>query len=65
MCCHTEIKIADQTRCLTLSQCTDIGPTRPGTDPIASDIVHGSCENVIVLSECYDYIRSKPGLPTL
>ena len=31
-CCHTEIKVADQTFHLTQSQYTDTGPTSPSTD---------------------------------
>ena len=33
-CCHTEIKVADQTLYLTQSQYTDTGPTSPSADPI-------------------------------
>ena len=33
-CCHTEIKVADQTFYLTQSQCPDTGPTSPSADPI-------------------------------
>ena len=33
-CCHTEVKVADQTFHLTQSQYTDTGPTNPSTDPI-------------------------------
>ena len=33
-CCHTEIKVADPTFCLTQSQYADTGPTSPSTDPI-------------------------------
>ena len=33
-CCHTEIKVADQTFYLTQSQYTDTGPASPGADPI-------------------------------
>ena len=34
LCCHTEIKVADQTLHLTQSQYTDTGPTSPSTDPV-------------------------------
>ena len=33
-CCHTKIKVADQTFYPTQSQYTDTGPTSPSTDPI-------------------------------
>ena len=33
-CCHTEIKLADQTFYLTQSQYTDTGPTSPRVDPL-------------------------------
>ena len=33
ICCHTEIKVADQTFYLTQSQYIDIMPTSPSTDP--------------------------------
>ena len=42
MCCHTEIKVADQTFHLTQSQCTDIGPVSPSTDPIMPGTWQGS-----------------------
>ena len=32
-CCHIEVEAADQTFCLTQSQCTDTGPTSPSADP--------------------------------
>ena len=34
MCRHTEAQVADQTFCITQSQCTDTGPTILCTDPI-------------------------------
>ena len=33
-CCRTEIQTADQTFCLSQSQCTDTGSTSPSADPI-------------------------------
>ena len=39
--CHTEIKVADHTFYLTLSQYTDTGPTSPCTDPIATRVATG------------------------
>ena len=41
-CCHTEIKVADQTFYLTQSQYTDTGPTSPSTDPITPGAWQGS-----------------------
>ena len=41
-CCHTEIKVADQTFHLTQSQYTDSGPTSPNTDPITPGVYQGS-----------------------
>ena len=41
-CCHTEIKVADQTLYLTQSQYTDTGPTSPSTDPITPGAWQGS-----------------------
>ena len=40
--CHTEIEVADQTFCLTLSQYSDTGPTSPSTDPITPGAWQGS-----------------------
>ena len=41
-CCHTEIKVADQTFHLTQSQYTDTGPTSPSADPITPGAWQGS-----------------------
>ena len=41
-CCHTEIKVADQTFHLTQSQYTDTGPTSPSADPIMPGAWQGS-----------------------
>ena len=41
-CCYTEIEVADQTFCLTLSQYTDTGTTTPSTDPITPGAWQGS-----------------------
>ena len=41
-CCHTEIKVADQTFHLTQSRYTDTGPTSPSTDPITPGARQGS-----------------------
>ena len=41
-CCHTEIKIADQTFHLTQSQYTDTGPISPSADPISPGAWQGS-----------------------
>ena len=41
-CCHTEIKVADQTFYLTQSQYTDTGPTSPSADPITPGAWQGS-----------------------
>ena len=41
-CCHTEIKVADQTFYLTQSQYTDTRPTSPSTDPITPGAWQGS-----------------------
>ena len=41
-CCHTEIKVADQTFHLTQSQYTDTGPTSPSTDPLTPGAWQGS-----------------------
>ena len=41
-CCHTEMKVADQTFYLTQSQYTDTGPTSPCTDPISPGAWQGS-----------------------
>ena len=42
ICCHTEIKVADQTFYLTQSQYTDTGLTSPSTDPITPGAWQGS-----------------------
>ena len=34
LCCHTEMKAAGRTCCLTRPRFTDTGPTRPITDPV-------------------------------
>ena len=36
MGCHLEIEVADQTSCVSYSQCTDAGPTRRSTDSIST-----------------------------
>ena len=41
-CCHTEIKVADQTFHLTQSQYTDTGPTSLSADPITPGAWRGS-----------------------
>ena len=41
-CCHTEMKVADQTFYLTQSQYTDTGPTSPSADPIKPGAWQGS-----------------------
>ena len=41
-CCHTEIKVADQTFYLTQSQSTDTGPTSSSADPIMPGAWQGS-----------------------
>ena len=41
-CCHTEIKVAEQTFYLTRSRYTDTGPTSPSADPMTPDAWQGS-----------------------
>ena len=41
-CCHTEIKVADQTFYLTQPHYTDTGPTSPSADPITPGAWQGS-----------------------
>ena len=41
-CCHTEIKVVDQTIHLTQSQYTDTRPTSPSADPITPGFWQGS-----------------------
>ena len=41
-CCHTEVKVADQTFHFTQSQYTDTGPTSPSTDLIMPGAWQGS-----------------------
>ena len=36
-CCHTEIEATNSTFCLTQSQYTDTGPTRPSVNPATPD----------------------------
>ena len=42
MCCHTEIKVSDQTFYHTQSQYTDTGPTSPSPDPVSPGTWQGS-----------------------
>ena len=41
-CCHTELKVADQTFYFTQPQYTDTGPTSLSADPITPDARQGS-----------------------
>ena len=41
-CCHTEIEVADQTFCLTQSQCTDSGPTGASADLMTPGVWQGN-----------------------
>ena len=42
MCCHTELKVADQTFHLTQSQYIDTGPASPSADPVPPGAWQGS-----------------------
>ena len=52
-CCHTEIKNANQTFCLTQSQCADIGPTNSSTDPVTPGPLQGRHQSVNISSQWY------------
>ena len=54
-CCHTEIKIADQTFYLTQSQYTDTGPTNSSADRI----MPGAWQGSQFLSHWYDSTPKK------
>ena len=58
-CCHTEMKVADQTFYLTQSQYTDIGTTSPSADPITLGLWQGSHWSAIFVSHWYDSIPEK------
>ena len=58
-CCHTEIKVADQTFHLTQSQYTDTWPTSPSTDPITPGAWQDSYWSAIFVSHWYDSTPKK------
>ena len=58
-CCHTEIKVADQTFYLTQSQYTDTGPTSPSADPITPGAWQGSHWSANFLSHWYESTPKK------
>ena len=58
-CCHTEIKVADQTFYLTQSQYTDTGLTSPSADPITPGAWQGSDWSANFLSHWYDLTPKK------
>ena len=49
-CRHTEIRVPDQTSCLTQSQSTDAGPTSASANPIAPGVRQGSTREPVYTS---------------
>ena len=58
-CCHTEIKVADQTFHHTQSQYTDTGSTSPSVDPITPGTWQGKSLECQCLSHRYDSTSKK------